>query len=362
MPLVLSNIELLDFRNHAFLELEPGEGLTICIGPNAVGKTNTVEAMQLLTTGRSFRKPTPKELIREGCGQARISARITGDGRVLDHRCDITPTKRSFQKNGKKCSSQDIAGELMSILFDPDDLNFVKGSASVRRDELDSFASQANKGYASVLSSYTRSIEQRNRLLKEPFIDFNLLDAWDDSIALGAATVLMARFKLFARLREKVKGLYPEISQNESLDCTYVCTAGEELDRLGKDALIEHVRERIIQNREEDIRRQQTCIGPHRDDIAFTLDGRDVRTFASQGQQRSVVIAWKMAEVKVAAEITGSQPLLLLDDVMSELDASRRSAMGEFIQGEMQTVVTTTNLGYFSDDLLERAKVIRFDG
>ncbi|MBQ6394820.1 MAG: DNA replication/repair protein RecF [Atopobiaceae bacterium] len=362
MSLVLSNIELLDFRNHPSLELDLVEGLNICIGPNAVGKTNTVEAIQLLTTGRSFRKPAPKELIREGCERSRITARITGDGRVLDHRCDITPSKRSFQKNGKKCSAQDISGKLMSILFNPDDLHFVKGSASARREELDSFASQANKGYMSVLSSYTRSIDQRNRLLKEPFVDYNLLDAWDDSIALGAATVLMARFKLFARLKEKVKQLYPEISHDEELDCTYICTAGEGLESLGKDELIERVGERIIRNREEDIRRQQTCIGPHRDDIAFTLNSRDVRTFASQGQQRSVVIAWKMAEVKVAAEITGSQPLLLLDDVMSELDGSRRTAMGEFIQGEIQTIVTTTNLGYFSDDLLERAEVIRFDG
>ena len=361
MALYLSRIELVNFRNHEDLSVDFSRGLNVFVGPNAVGKTNTVEAIQLLTTGRSFRKPSPKNLLLEGRDAARISARIEGDGRVLDHSCDISEGKRSFSKNGKHCSAGDIAGELMSILFNPDDLSFAKGSASNRRSELDDFASQANAGYANVLASYTRSIEQRNRLLKELYVDENLLDAWDESIAVGAATLLVGRYKLVERLREQFVSVYGEISLQEKPDCRYVCSLGDDLEGMAKEEMAEVIRRRLLENRAEDIRRQQTTIGPHRDDIAFFLDDRDVRNFASQGQQRSVVVAWKMAEVRLAAEISGSQPLLLLDDVMSELDENRRTAMGEFISGNIQTVITTTNLGYFTEELLENAKVTKFD-
>ena len=362
MGLLVTHLSLADFRNFERLELEPSPTVTVLVGHNAVGKTNTVEALQLLTSGTSFRRPSPRELVREGERSARLDARLEGDGRVIELRCDVTtePSARRFSRNGKRRQAADMPGDLMSVLFSPDDLSLVKGSARLRRDELDAFGRQANRGYANVLAAYQRSVEQRNRLLRDEYPDPSLLDAWDASVSLGGATLLAARLRMFTRLAEKVSRAYEAIAGGESLSCAYRCTLGEGCEGMGREELRELLLERLAANRPEDLRRQQTCVGPHRDDVTFTVGGRDARTYASQGQQRSVVLALKMAEVELAGEILGSRPVLLLDDVMSELDERRRAAVVEFVGGGIQTLITTTNLGYFSPELLDAAEVVRF--
>ncbi len=360
MGLLVRELSLVDFRSFDRLEVSPAEGVTVLVGPNAAGKTNTVEALQLLTAGRSFRAPRPRDLVRDGAARARASARLEGDGRVVDVRCDVEAGRRGFWRNGKRCQAADMPESLMSVLFTPDDLDIVKRGASCRRDELDGFGRQANRGYANVQAAYTRAVEQRNRLLKEPVVDESLLEAWDASVALGGATLLEARLRLWARLSKKVSAVYADISGGEELTCSYVCTLGEEAQGLSRDDLRDLFAATLGVRREEDLRRQQTCVGPHRDDVAFLIGGRDARAFGSQGQQRSVALALKMAEVELAEEILGSCPLLLLDDVMSELDASRRDAVVSFVGRGIQTVITTTNLGYFSPELLGDAEVVRF--
>ena len=136
---------------------------------------------------------------------------------------------------------------------------------------------------------------------------------------------------------------------------------GEDLSGRARDELCDLFARKLEEGRQDDLRRQQTLVGPQRDDIAFTIDGRDARVYGSQGQQRSIVLAWKMAEVRLSQEVVGEQPLLLLDDVMSELDEGRRDAMTRFVQSGIQTVVTTTNLGYFPEELLLDAKVVKID-
>ena len=332
--------------------------MTVLHGRNAVGKTNTVEALQLLTAGQSFRKPKPAQLIREGAESAKVAARLEGDGRVVDMACVVEPTKRTFTRNGKRVHAGEVPETLMSVLFNPDDLSFVKRGASYRRDELDGFGRQANRGYAKVLSAYQRAVEQRNRLLKDDYPDLALLDAWDASVALGGATLLQSRLRLFERLRVKIAEVYREISEGEELACTYVCSLGEGVIGMSRDELCDLFAQRLVERRADEVRRQQTLVGPQRDDVTFSIDGRDARAFGSQGQQRSIVLAWKMAEVSLCEEILGEKPLLLLDDVMSELDSVRRDAVTRFVQGGIQTVITTTTLGYFPEELLAGAKVV----
>lgn len=360
MSLLVTELALADFRCFERRSVALSPTTTILVGPNAVGKTCTVEALQLLTAGTSFRRPTPRQLVRDGAESARIDARMEGDGRVIDMRCDVTPARRSFSRNGKRCQAGDVAGTLMSVLFSPDDLVLVKSGASHRRAELDDFGRQANRGFANVLAAYQRAVEQRNRLLKEPSPDLSLLDAWDASVALGGATLLASRLRLFSRLAEKTSAAYEQISGGESLTCEYRCTLGDGAASLSRDELREAFAERLAAVRHEDLRRQQTTVGPHRDDVAFLVDGRDARAFGSQGQQRSVVLALKTAEVELASELMGSTPLLLLDDVMSELDASRRESVLRLAGRGIQTVVTTTNLGYFSQEVLDASEVIEF--
>ena len=360
MSLLVREVRLTDFRNFRDRVVEPAEALTILVGHNAVGKTNTVEAMQLLTTGSSFRHPRACELLRDGAEKGRAAARLAGDGRVIDVELDLTPTKRGFRRNGKPCRAADLLGTLMSVLFCPDDLALVKGSASLRRQGIDSFGSQAHPGYDKVCRTYARAVEQRNSFLKEPWCDPTLLDAWDESIALGAATLLAHRLSLFARLVPHVASVYADISGGETLECRYECSLGDEALGLDRDGLRELAFESVRAAREQDRRLGRTGVGPHRDDIRFLIDGRDARAFGSQGQQRSIVLAWKMAQVELAPELVGERPLLLLDDVMSELDADRREAILTYVERGVQTIVTTTNLGYFPDELLDKARVVDF--
>ncbi len=359
MGLEVKSLELRDWRNFEERDIALA-GMTVFHGKNAVGKTNAVEALQMLTAGQSFRKPKPSQQIREGASSAKVTARLEGDGRVLDLSCTIESNKRRFTRNGKRIHAAEVPQSLMSVLFNPDDLSFVKRGASYRRDEIDSFGREANVGFAKVLAAYQRSVEQRNRLLKDASIDQALLAAWDESLALGGATLLQSRLRLFGRLRDHLERIYTEISQGERLSCSYECSLGPDVEGLSRDELAELFVKRLHERRADELRRQQTLVGPQRDDVVFLLDGRDARAFGSQGQQRSIVLAWKMAEVELCEEIVGDTPLLLLDDVMSELDAERRDAVTSFVQAGIQTVVTTTNLNYFPDELLSCAKVVRF--
>lgn len=362
MSLKVSSISLVNFRNFESFGVVLDPGLTVLVGDNAVGKTNTVEALQLVTSGRSFRRPKPLELLREGAEEGRCEGRIEGDGRVIDVECEIAQGKRTFRRNGKACHAADLAGTLMSILFCPDDLSLAKGSASLRRQEIDTFGSQASQGYDKVVRNYAKAIEQRNSFLKGEWADEVFLDAWDETVALGAATLLYHRASLFGRLVTRFSEVYREISGGERAQATYVSSLPGGPFGRSKEEIRQDMVEALHQARDEDLRRQFTTVGPHRDDIEFAISGRSARTYGSQGQQRSIVLAWKMAEVMVSQDVIGETPLLLLDDVMSELDEARRAALTSFVEEGLQTVVTTTNMGYFPERLLSRAKVVEYHG
>lgn len=361
MGLLARRLSMHDWRNFSGKELSFGEALTVLVGRNAMGKTNAVEALQLLTAGYSFRRPRPAQLVREGAQTGRAMLELEGDGRVIDLELEATcdPPRRHWRRNGKACAPQDLPQTLMSVLFCPDDLSFVKRGATFRRDEIDDFGRQAASGYSRLLQAYSRTVDQRNRLLKEPYPDLALLDAWDSSLALGGSALIVARERLFERLSRRVVEVYGQIAGGEALDCSYESSLGIDLAGLTRDEVCDAFLARLSKVRGDELRRQQTLVGPQRDDLVFRVDGRDARSFASQGQQRTIVLAWKMAEVDLAREVVGQLPLLLLDDVMSELDAQRRSAMTRFVEDGMQTVVTTTNLGYFPDELLADAEVVQ---
>lgn len=371
MAILARHLAVENYRNFPSFDLDLDERLTMLVGKNAVGKTNLVEALQLLTAGRSFRRPAPQDMVREGQTSCSIALNLEGDGRVLDHACRVEEGKRIFMKNGKRCRASGLRGVVPSVLFCPDDLDMVKRGARVRRDAIDGFGIQLNESYAQLESTYERAVEQRNALLKEAFFNRDLLVAWNESLAATGAALTVHRLALLDRVREYVRRFYASLSGGEAADIVYTPSWDhEERDVIAaiasassdRAATIDVVKERILeafqQRAEEEERRGVTLAGPHRDDLSFTIAGRDARLFASQGQQRSLVLAWKMAEVSVTRDILTRPPLLLLDDVMSELDADRRSAFVTCIEDGVQTVITTTNLGYFDTKTLETAKVV----
>lgn len=356
MSIAATELSVLHYRSFDERKVEFDPRVTVLVGRNAVGKTNLVEALQLLTSGSSFRKPTASELLREGEDSGRIRLTLEGEGRLIEMGLDFSGGKRTFTRNGKKTRSAGVRGVLPSVLFCPDHLDMVKRSAARRREALDAFGVQLNENYARLLSAYERTVEQRNNLLRDGCAP-TLLEVWDESLASTGAQLLLHRTALLERIREHFVGVYRAVAPHEEPDVRYVPSIGElEGDR---EAIAGRFLDSIAERRDDELRRGCTLVGPHRDEILFTIDGRSARDFGSQGQQRTIVLAWKIAEVQVTRDILGRYPLLLLDDVMSELDAARRDAIVGFIADDIQTVITTTNLGYFADDMLSRARVIR---
>ena len=357
MSFRIEKLDLVNYRNYDSASFPLGEGITIITGPNAVGKTNLVEALRFLTTGESFRRPDNVDVIRWGCDQASISFNAHDGKRELVHALQFTD-RRTFFQNGKRKRVVDACGQIPSVLFTPDDLRIVKDSADRRRASLDSMGVQLSATYRSVKSDYEKVVKQRNLLLKDENADAAILDSWTESLVSLGSLYYSHRRSLFERIKVRFVEVYRNLISSEEVTLEYVPSwvrygYGPEEDpadvmRRAEERLLP--KERIVGS---------TFVGPHKDEVLFIIDGRDARKFASQGQQRMLVLAWKLAEVEVMEDIDDQTPLLLLDDVMSELDVDRRSSLMDFISDKIQTVITTTNMDYFSDDMLATSKVIR---
>ena len=343
----MTRVEYRDFRNMERRVLEPGRGLTILVGPNAVGKTNCVEGIYLLTSGGTFRHTAGMgDLVRQGAARARVSMRAEGEKRVVDVACDIADGKRTLSVNGKPRRAGALAAVLPSVLFYPDDLLVVKGGAAGRRELVDLMGAQLNDTYARLTRDYARAREQRNALLRDGLAGTDVFAAWTESLVRSGAMLALYRRSLLHRLAPYVTQAYEAVAPGERLEVAYESAYAGEAGERGQmeDAL----RAQLDAVRDEEVRRRVTLAGPHRDDVGLAIDGRSARLFGSQGQQRTLVLAIKLAQVRLVREISGSYPVFLLDDVMSELDARRRSALFELIDTGVQTVVTTTHLDYFT--------------
>lgn len=305
--------------------------------------------------GESFRHPETKDVIKWGSDSASASFVAHNGKRELTHSVSFGD-KRTFFQNGKRIKVVDICGTIPSVLFTPDDLGLVKNSAEQRRSTLDDIGIQLSKTYRSIKADYDRVVRQRNVLLRDENVSSSSIEPWTESLISLGSMYYTHRKNLFEKLKVQFEEVYAELVSTEHASLEYVAS-WQSRGYEGDDAE-ECIRESIDDLYAEECRRGVSLIGPHRDEIIFTIDGRDGRKYASQGQQRTLVLAWKLAEVRVVKNIHEQTPLLLLDDVMSELDADRRSSFTKFISDSIQTIITTTNLNYFSQDMLDNATII----
>lgn len=360
----ITRIELIDFRNYERFTLEPSPRLTVLVGPNAAGKTNVIEAIQLVTSARSFRRPDLADTVRWGAEQAAVRLRAEEGARLLEIEMRVDDEgRRTYEVNGQmRRRHSDVAGLLPSVVFTPDDLGMVKGQAEKRRSAIDDLGEQLSPTYGALRRDYGRAVRQRNTLLKDGATGHEL-EVWEEQVVSLGALLVTHRLRLLDRLMEHASRRYAEMAAGEELGYTYAdrCGLGT-CASLAPDDVADGMREEFRRRHPEERRRGVTLVGPHRDDIVLTIGGKDARSFASQGQQRTIALAWKLAEVSVVEDVLRRRPVLLLDDVMSELDAERRRALSEVVSGEIQTVVTTTNTGYFTTEMLERAVVIPIGG
>lgn len=365
MSLRIKDVAFDDFRSYEHFRLSDIGPLTVLVGPNAVGKTNVVEGIQLLTAQTSFRNPTGVQLVREGTAFARLRATAVDESRLLELGLTIEAGKRRFTLNGKQKRTADLKGVIPSVTFTPDDLNLAKGSGTTRRNALDAVGSQLSRNHYLIRRDFDKVLRHKNSLLKDEASPL-LLESLNDLMVTCGAQLVCYRAALFGKLAASMASYYAEIVGNrETLSARYAPSwlaegewldAGETLDR---DEARERFAAALAGSMAQERARHRALVGPHADRIEFFIEGRPVGVYGSQGQQRSAVLAFKLAEVTLICDLLGQQPVLLLDDVMSELDEQRRRALVKFVSGDIQTFITTANLAYFDEDLLAAARVVR---
>lgn len=366
MTLSIEHIGFTNFRNYERFELNDIGALTLFVGPNAVGKTNIVEGIQLMTALSSFRHPLIDQVIKHGESYARAEARVTGDDRVLDIVMLLEDHKRKYTLNGKARRPADLKGLIPSVSFTPDDLDLVKGSMSVRRAAIDALGSQLSPNHYLIKKDYEKVIRYKNRLLKEE-AQVALIDSINETLVTCGAQLACYRAALFAKLAPEISRRYADIAQGEKMQVTYVPSWMAPVSRetpcgvssFSRDEARDALTSALKARRSEELARRKSVVGPHSDEIGFYIEGKNAGNYGSQGQQRSIVLACKLAEASIIEDMLSQKPVLLLDDVMSELDEHRRHALVEFISGDMQTFITTANLAYFDDSLLKNASVVQ---
>lgn len=358
MSFIIDSITAQNFRNYQHSTIEFNNKVTVLFGHNASGKTNIIEGLQLLTAIRSFRYPKTSEITRWGQDRCILTLKATEGIRKREVELCIQDDKRTYSLNGKRNSQKNsLIGIIPTVLFTPQDLKFVQEASAHRRDTLDILGDQLSAHYCRLRNDYKKAVSGRNKLLKQCCSEGEVFDAWTDQMVLLGANLYLQRKKLLARLTPAVQKAYSEIDPCNTLGINYESTWVDD-NNNDIDQLIITFNEALAAAKEEDIRLKNTTRGPHRDDINLTINNKEARRFGSQGQQRTIALAWKLAEVAVIEEITKNTPLLLLDDVMSELDENRRKALVTLISRGAQTVITTAHIKYFDPHLLEKATLV----
>ena len=355
-PALLESIALRDLRGYASLDAVFGPGPQLVWGPNAAGKTSLLEAIVLLAWGRSHRTSTDAELIRWGTDVARVEGRLRpADGSSPSGSTTIEVAlvrdgagqRKRIRVNGLARRATALPSLLRTVLFAPEDMLLVAGSPGPRRAAVDTLAASRSASFAADLSTYGRALQQRNGLLRairEGVATRAELRFWDDALLASGSAVVEGRLATMDALAEPLARAHGEIAPEEGrLTIRYETNAPPRPGETIRDALAR----RLVETAEKEAWNGTTLVGPHRDDIVFELEGRDLAGFASRGQQRTAILALKLAELDLLTELDGRPPLLLLDDVFSELDPGRRSHLVRRIAELPQSFVTTTTL----DDL-----------
>ena len=341
MQLLLKN-----FRSHKKFELTLGK-ITAIVGPNGCGKTNILEAISFISAARSFRVDDKRSLIRLGSDFCQV--KLDDLEVIISHLPRLTAT---FKINGVKKRIYDFVGQLPSVVFNPESLEIITDGPAARRRVMDSLLSQTGRHYLKALIDYRQVMQRRNRLLsmvadgeaKEDELDF-----WDERLAEPGELILSERKNLLDNLAQNLPEFYGHFAQKK-----------QQLEIAYKTHIEGQMLAKLRQKRSVEVAARTTIYGPHRDDIIFTLDKQEADKYASRGEIRSIVLALKLSELKFIEEALKIKPLLLLDDVYSELDRYHREQLFALIK-EYQTVISTTDLDHLSSELIQKSQLVKMD-
>lgn len=351
--MIIKSLELDNIRNYKYLDIQFDPGVNILYGDNAQGKTNILEAIYVSATTKSHRGNKDSEIINFNTEEAHIKTYLDKEG--LERRVDMHLRKSKSKGIAvdlvKLKKNSEILGLLNVIFFSPEDLSIIKDSPSKRRRFVDMELCQLDSIYLYDLNNYNKVVNQRNKLLKD--INFNrdykdMLNIWDTQIISYGKKIIERRKIFIDQLNEIIYRIHKNLSsQNEELIIKYVPYVE-----------VEEFEEVMKKNMEKDVRTKMTNAGPHRDDFIFCSNGMDLRTYGSQGQQRTAALSLKLSEIELVKKVIKDKPVLLLDDVLSELDGNRQKNLLDNI-GDIQTIITCTGLDEFVNDRFELNKVYK---
>lgn len=351
--MIIKSLELDHFRNYDSLSMTFDSGTNILYGDNAQGKTNILEAIYLSATTKSHKGSKDRDIVQFGAEEAHIRTYIEKDG--LEHRVDMHLRKsksKGIAINGQKIKkAADLLGLLNVVFFSPEDLSIIKNGPAERRRFVDMELCQLDSFYLYNLNNYNKIVNQRNKLLKELYFNPGLKDTlsiWDSQLVSYGSKIIERRLAFVEQLNDIIYDIHRKLSgDKEELRIYYE-----------PDVTLADYERSLSEGQERDIRLKQTSTGPHRDDFCFRVKDIDIRKFGSQGQQRTAALSLKLSEIELVKKLTKDTPVLLLDDVLSELDSSRQNYLLNSI-GDIQTIITCTGLEEFVNNRFEINKVYK---
>ena len=349
-------LSLKNYRNCSDIVLDFGSLKTLIIGKNAQGKTNILESIYFLSGLKSPRTSTISDLIQFGKDSFEINAELEKNNTNIE--LDFTynsEKKREVKINKVKSSVKDFKLVLKTVLFSTKDLLLLRGTPQDRRDWLDRAISQIYPAYDERLSKYDKIRIQKNNLLKNEVVDEDLYDIYNEQLVITGANIIFLRKKFLKEIEKIAFEKHRIISSSEVFSLNYTCPEEE------VEAISEYLRQELKERRREEFARRQSCVGPHRDDIEFKINGIDASKFASQGQQRTLVLALKLSELEIIKEKTGFSPVLLLDDVLAELDEVRQNYLLKSIGEDTQTIITSVDTLLFEEEFLKDVKIYNIE-
>lgn len=349
----LSELKLKDFRNFREAVFSFASSLNIIVGPNGTGKTNLLEAIGYLSLARSFRYHPDRELISWGCEGFELQGTVWRRRQKLQVDILYRPGHKELTIDGNHQRLLELLGLFPTVTFGPDDIYLVKGPPALRRKFLDRELCQIDRTYAEHLLAYHRVLKQRNAILKQVAdgkVKVTDVEPWNIQLITLALPIMERRKILLERLNTLASYYYPRIDEKQNISLVYRPSFPGGEDRLDKIGLY----------LEKEVAAGATLWGPHRDDFVFYLNGRHARHSASQGEQRSLVLVLKLAEVVYLSEVLGVRPCLLLDDVFSELDKRRQELLIKLLSEGGQSFITTTELAFLPPEVLNRGKILTF--
>ena len=357
--MIVNNLKLKNFRNYDFLDIELSSKLNIFIGNNAQGKSNLLESIVVLALTKSYLNVKDENLIKNGEEVAILKANVSSNNTNSDFFISFSNNVKRLKINDVEIKKYiDYVSNIKFVLFSPFDINLIKDSPNVRRKYFNVEISQLSNNYIKILQKYNAILKKRNQFLKNindiMISNDYFLEVLDDNLSTLAVDITLERKKFVDNLNNYIRNIYFELTGDDGLVINFINNVDFYDD---KDVMKRKFIDKLKSNYSRDKMYGMTLIGPHRDDYSIFLNDKDLSLYGSQGQNRSAILSLKIAELDIFKNIFGEYPILLLDDIFSELDIDKRNRLVKYIVNDVQTIITTTDLNMIDNSLVKNAKI-----